>query len=426
MAGVRKKPRSKDGQFQGWFTDSTGKRRFFTGTRDRNETRQMALRLEDDHRQVKLGYRPAQSSSDRHRGWAFIEVSQEYMDWGESQGGRNGHPWGKTHADNRRRHLKWWYERLGLSVLGDLPGILPRVETELRRLQADGRTGKTLANYAESLGAFCDWSVQRGYLDDDPLKALAPFDTTPTTHRRAMSAEEIQRLLASCAPHRRLVYEVAFVSGLRANELRNLTASHLDLDRGGLRLDAAWTKNRREGFQRLPQSLLRRLEAFAETGEAAELYDEFHRGSSPKRGIPRRPLLYVPSNTSRDLGKDLKAAGIPRHGPGGKLDFHACRTAYVSLVLESGATAKEAQELARHSTPDLTMNVYGRTREDRLTDTVEHIGEAVSTPIRAPSVHRLAVGEERRSATPLETGDCASSKMGWKTGLEPATSRTTT
>ncbi|MDP6985495.1 MAG: hypothetical protein QGG05_20635, partial [Candidatus Latescibacteria bacterium] len=71
-------------------------------------------------------------------------------------------------------------------------------------------------------------------------------------------------------------------------------------------------------------------------------------------------------------------------GPGEKLAFHACRAAYVSLVLESGATAKEAQELARHSTPDLTMNVYGRTREDRLTDTVEHIGEAVSTPIRAP------------------------------------------
>ena len=54
----------------------------------------------------------------------------------------------------------------------------------------------------------------------------------------------------------------------------------------------------------------------------------------------------------------------------GKIDFHACRTACVNLVLESGATVTEAQELARHSTPDLTMNVYGRTREDRLTQAV--------------------------------------------------------
>jgi hypothetical protein len=177
---------------------------------------------------------------------------------------------------------KLQYERLGLSTLGDLPGILPRVEVGLRRLQADGRTGQTLANYAESLGAFCDWCVQRGYLADDPLKALAPFDTTPTTHRRAMAAEEIQRLLASCAPHRRLVYEVAFVSGLRANELRNLTDQHLDHERVGLRLDAAWTKNRREGFQRLPQSLMRRLEAFAETCEATELYDGVSSWSQPQ------------------------------------------------------------------------------------------------------------------------------------------------
>ena len=129
---------------------------------------------------VKLGYRPAQLSSDRHRGRPFVEVSKEYMAWGEAQGGPNGHPWGETHARNRRRHLRWWHERLGLSTLGDLPGILPRVEVELRRLQADGRTGKALANYAESLGALCDWCVQRGYLADAPLKALAPFDTTPS------------------------------------------------------------------------------------------------------------------------------------------------------------------------------------------------------------------------------------------------------
>ena len=28
--------------------------------------------------------------------------------------------------------------------------------------------------------------------------------------------------------------------------------------------------------------------------------------------------------------------------------------------------------------PDLTMNVYGRTREDRLTNAVERIGEVVA------------------------------------------------
>ena len=184
MAGVRKQPRS-GGKFQGWFTDATGKRKFFAGTRSRVETLRIAERLEDEHRQIRLGYRPVPQSAAKHRNRAFGKVRKEYLSWGEAQGGRGGKPWGATHARNRRKHLGWWQDRLGLDTLVDLHGILPRVEGELRELQAQGRAGKTIANYAEALGAFCDWCVQRGYLSEDPLKALVPFDTTPRTHRRA-------------------------------------------------------------------------------------------------------------------------------------------------------------------------------------------------------------------------------------------------
>jgi len=44
------------------------------------------------------------------------------------------------------------------------------------------------------------------------------------------------------------------------------------------------------------------------------------------------------------------------------------------LVIETGVTVKEAQELARHSTPELTMNTYGRVREARLEEAVERRG----------------------------------------------------
>jgi hypothetical protein len=40
-------------------------------------------------------------------------------------------------------------------------------------------------------------------------------------------------------------------------------------------------------------------------------------------------------------------------------------------------TVKEAQESARHSTHRLTMNVYGRAREDRLAEAGQKVGEAV-------------------------------------------------
>ena len=90
-----------------------------------------------------------------------------------------------------------------------------------------------MANYAEALAAFCHWCLQRGFLSEDPLKALAPFDTTPLTRR-------------------------------------SLTLDDLDVERGVLHLDANWTKNRKAGVQPVPIALaLAQLadEAFAASSQ---------------------------------------------------------------------------------------------------------------------------------------------------------------
>ena len=96
-------------------------------------------------------------------------------------------------------------------------------------------------------------------------------------------------------------------------------------------------------------------------------------------------------------------SGIRKQAPGGKLDFQALRTAFVNLVFEYGQVSpKEAQDLARHSTPDLTFNVYGRSREGRLVEAVERLADAVLPVKRVPGEYRLAVGAERENATPFE------------------------
>jgi hypothetical protein len=99
----------------------------------------------------------------------------------------------------------------------------------------------------------------------------------------------------------------------------------------------------------------------------------------------KRPagLLVVPSHPARELDKDLVKAGIPKRTSEGKLDFHACRVAYTTLVIEVGATVKEAQTLLRHSTPQLTMNAYARARDDRLAEVAERVGAAVFGAFRA-------------------------------------------
>ena len=128
----------------------------------------------------------------------------------------------------------------------------------------------------------------------------------------------------------------------------------------------------------------------------------------------------MPSHTARAIDADLEAAGIEKWTSKGKLDFHAIRVAFVNFVFESNASVKEAQALARHATPDLTMNVYGRTRDDRLSQVVEDVAEELKLGLECvPAVYQQAVGSELKNATPFITRELRSSKMVEAAGIEP-------
>lgn len=45
---------------------------------------------------------------------------------------------------------------------------------------------------------------------------------------------------------------------------------------------------------------------------------------------------------------------------GNKIDFHSLRNSYISFLADSNTPPKVIQKLARHSSIDLTMNIYAR------------------------------------------------------------------
>ena len=76
-------------------------------------------------------------------------------------------------------------------------------------------------------------------------------------------------------------------------------------------------------------------------------------------------------------------------------------TSYIFLLETGKASPKDVQELARHSTLDLTMNTYGRAREDRTRAAVEQVGELVEPAEKCVTcVHQGELGAEKESATP--------------------------
>jgi hypothetical protein len=76
-------------------------------------------------------------------------------------------------------------------------------------------------------------------------------------------------------------------------------------------------------------------------------------------------------------------------------------------------SVKETQALARHATPELTMNVYGRVREERLSAAVEKVERALlPDEERVICVHRKAVGADENAATPPNNKQLRHFQMG--------------
>ena len=131
---------------------------------------------------------------------------------------------------------------------------------------------------------------------------------------------------------------------------------------------------------------------------AAELCDTRHSRRQWRHRIPAKPLLYVTGHPSRELDRALEAARVPERVFGGKVDFHGCRVAYVTLLENAGAGVKETQSLARHATPDLTFHLYARTRDERLSELAEAVGAVVmpseGIPLAQRRMERQASGAE--------------------------------
>lgn len=134
--------------------------------------------------------------------------------------------------------MKWWKDQLSLKYVTDLNGCLSKVEQCLQgRIQQDV-SNKTVEQYAESLSSFCNWCVNRDYLEKNPMQKRTRLNIEPERIRRSLTVDEIKRLLTVAPPERKMLYIVTLCVGDRAGELSELTCRHFDPVKGGLQLDA--------------------------------------------------------------------------------------------------------------------------------------------------------------------------------------------
>lgn len=225
-------------------------------------------------------------------------------------------------------------------------------------------SAQTKNHYLKALKSFAKHLVRSDVLERNPLEWLQPRNVaTDRRHeRRPLTADEFARLIEAAAagptiqavsgPDRAMLYLIAGFTGLRRGELASLTVRSFDFATNPptVTVQAGHSKHRRVDVLPVHQLVVAKLKAWlADKGTLSLASPLFELRT--QRGHDRRTSLMVK--------QDCEAAGVPYEDNQGKVvDFHALRTSYVTNLARAGVPLVMAQKLARHSSPNLTANVY--------------------------------------------------------------------
>jgi len=184
--------------------------------------------------------------------------------------------------------------------------------------------------------------------------------------------DEVDRL----GLERALIVKTLVCTGLRQGELASMTVGQLVLDGSMpyLMLHAADEKNRQGSTIPLRADLASDISAWVAG-----------RNTSQK-------LFAVPSKFVKVLDRDMKAAGIPKRDARGRtVDVHSLRHTFGTMLSTSGVSPRTAQAAMRHSSIDLTMNVYTDPRMLDVQGAVESLPELSSlAPMLALTAVQIA------------------------------------
>jgi integrase len=254
------------------------------------------------------------------------------------------------------------------------------VQTALGNLRDRGVALQTCQHYLRAIKQLSRWLKSDGRARDDALAHISGYNAaTDRRHeRRALDADELRLLVDTTAAgpvsealsgaDRAMLFQVAAGTGFRASELRSLAPAcfRLDDDPPAVALPAASSKRRRDDVQPIRRDLADALRKWLEgrPTDGPLWPGGWHKhGARMIRADLRRAKarwLMATRDRKERRGRRDSEFLAEADGAGRVVDFHALRATYITLLVKSGASVKVVQELARHSDPKLTLNIYSK------------------------------------------------------------------
>src|SRR3954454_24520108 len=251
--------------------------------------------------------------------------------------------------------LALWASHMGLDP-ADLD--YPWLRRYAAHLAERGAAPATMARKLASLRAFFRVLVEHGEVAANPADLL-PAPKQPQRLPRTLKAADVAALLdripagtplelRDCA-----LFELAYGSGLRAEELVNLDVGSIDFDAEQVRVEGKGGKTR---FVPCGEHALRSMGRYLERARGTLSSD------------PTEPALFLSKSGRRLSTSDVRRRlrTWARHAAAqGAVHPHALRHSFATHLLEGGADLRAIQELLGHSSLSTTQ-VYTRVESARL------------------------------------------------------------
>jgi len=229
---------------------------------------------------------------------------------------------------------------------------------------------RTLNHYLQGMVSFLSWMERVGRIKSNPLKFVAKVDERGQKKRvrRAFSDEELRKLIEASG-RRGIIYFTAARTGLRQEELRQLTWGdvHLDAAQPQIIVRAETAKNKKQEPVYLVPEIAEALQAHrpVKWSASALVFPQ---------GIPRASRLKV----------DAERVGIAYQDEQGRYaDFHALRYTCATFFQKNGIPPRFAMKLMRHSDLKLTAKVYTDETLLPIYDSIKNLPRLGCTQIRA-------------------------------------------
>ncbi|MFL5843453.1 MAG: tyrosine recombinase [Solirubrobacteraceae bacterium] len=277
-------------------------------------------------------------------------------------------------ADLRRRNAAdrtrdaYRSDLLGLAAWATAQGLEPAAvdHRSLRRhaasLSDQGNGASTVARKLAATRALFRALREHGLVAQNPADLVA----APKRGRklpRVLTAEEVASLLdriPASTPlelRDRAMFELAYSSGLRAEELVTLDIGSVDFDAEEVRVEGKGSKTR---IVPAGESALRAIADYAERGRPALEANRSGAAPSPSLFLSKSGRRLSTSDVRRRLRVWARQAAVA-----GKVHPHALRHSFATHLLDGGADLRAIQELLGHSSISTTQ-IYTRVESARL------------------------------------------------------------